>query len=131
MSDPRDKLIERLEEENDVLRERIAMLETMLSGPEDILPIEVAMALSNSERLVLGALLQRERVSKDQIMATLYRNSGKDEAEPKIVDVFICKIRKKLKPFGVDIETLWGTGYFIGVDGKKKLRGEGSAVSAA
>ena len=38
---------------------------------------------------------------------------GFDEREIKIVDVFVCKARKKLQPLGVNIETVWGRGYRI------------------
>ncbi len=41
---------------------------------------------------------------------------GIDEAELKIVDVFVCKIRKKLSAAtGGDnfIETVWGRGYVL------------------
>lgn len=34
-----------------------------------------------------------------------------EEQEIKIVDVFVCKLRKKLKGLGVSIETVWGRGY--------------------
>jgi two-component system cell cycle response regulator CtrA len=40
-----------------------------------------------------------------------------DEPELKIIDVFICKLRKKLVPAcgGTDyIETMWGRGYMLG-----------------
>lgn len=50
-------------------------------------------------------------VTKDAIMSVLYRNEAKDEAEIKIVDVFLCKLRKKLAPFDIGIETIWGVGY--------------------
>jgi two-component system cell cycle response regulator CtrA len=44
------------------------------------------------------------------------------ETEPKIVDVYICKIRRKVGRFGIRIETLWGDGF--------RLRGESRAVIA-
>lgn len=31
----------------------------------------------------------------------------------KIVDVYACKIRKKLKPYGVTITTVWGKGFVL------------------
>ena len=34
-----------------------------------------------------------------------------DGVHIKIVDVFICKIRRKLKPHGIEIKTIWGCGY--------------------
>lgn len=31
----------------------------------------------------------------------------------KIVDVFVCKMRKKLRPYGITIDTVWGRGYLL------------------
>ena len=39
-----------------------------------------------------------------------------DEPEPKIIDVFICKLRRKLEVAGargVSIDTVWGQGYIL------------------
>ena len=39
-----------------------------------------------------------------------------DEPEPKIIDVFICKLRRKLEiagARGVSIDTVWGQGYTL------------------
>jgi hypothetical protein len=37
-----------------------------------------------------------------------------DEPEIKIIDVFVCKIRKKLRAVdGHDVETVWGRGYVL------------------
>jgi DNA-binding winged helix-turn-helix (wHTH) protein len=52
-------------------------------------------------------------VTKLSIMEHLY--GGRDEPEMKIVDVFACKIRKKLKGYGLGdlIVTEWGRGYAL------------------
>ena len=31
----------------------------------------------------------------------------------KIIDVWICKMRKKLRPYGIEVKTAWGAGYEI------------------
>ena len=39
-----------------------------------------------------------------------------DEPEPKIIDVFMCKLRRKMEDFGaigVSIDTVWGQGYIL------------------
>jgi len=39
-----------------------------------------------------------------------------DEPEPKIIDVFICKLRRKLElagARGVSIDTVWSQGYIL------------------
>jgi two-component system cell cycle response regulator CtrA len=42
---------------------------------------------------------------------------GMDEPEVKIIDVFICKLRKKIEKLsaegGTCIETVWGRGYVL------------------
>ena len=57
------------------------------------------------------ALRKGTVLSKEAILDHLY--GGLDEPNPKIIDVFICKIRRKLQSLGVDdfIETNWGRGY--------------------
>lgn len=70
--------------------------------------------LTKQEHAVLEALVDRgdNLVTKGQIMAALYH--GMDEPHEKIVDVFVCKLRKKLTPVSGElevIETVWGQGY--------------------
>jgi DNA-binding response OmpR family regulator len=80
--------------------------------------------LTNSEAQIMERLVQTPSVgvSKDALINHLY--GGRDEPEPKIIDVFICKLRKKiilgLRSAGYvvslqdnPIETQWGKGYFF------------------
>ena len=55
-------------------------------------------------------------------MAALYEPGVDDEPEMKIVDVFICKLRKKIRPFGLEIATVWGLGYRMSPETKAKAR---------
>jgi two-component system, cell cycle response regulator CtrA len=61
--------------------------------------------------------------TKDMVLNHLY--GGMDEPEMKIIDVFICKLRKKLtnasggKEF---IETIWGRGYVMRQQGQAEAR---------
>jgi two-component system cell cycle response regulator CtrA len=66
------------------------------------------------------ALRKGAVLSKEAILDHLY--GGLDEPNPKIIDVFICKIRKKLQSLGVDdfIETNWGRGYMV-IDHRAEL----------
>ena len=58
------------------------------------------------------ALRHRKLVTRDNIVANLYAAES-DEPEGKIIDVFICKIRRKLAAAGAAnlITTVWGAGY--------------------
>ena len=105
-----DLRIAALETRCALLEERVAQLEALLVTDWRA-PIE--WRLTPSEERVMGVLVARERASKEAIVAALYLDRGADSAEPKIVDVFICKIRRKLRPFGVEITTLWGAGFAL------------------
>ncbi|RMC30982.1 response regulator transcription factor CtrA [Paracoccus alkanivorans] len=62
----------------------------------------------------LLALRKGTTLTKEMFLNHLY--GGMDEPELKIIDVFICKLRKKLfEALGYDspIETVWGRGYVM------------------
>ena len=72
--------------------------------------------LTSKEYQILELLSLRKgmTLTKDMILNHLY--GGMDEPELKIIDVFICKLRKKLgnASFGKNyIETVWGRGYVL------------------
>ncbi|PKU22322.1 response regulator transcription factor CtrA [Telmatospirillum siberiense] len=64
--------------------------------------------------LELLSLRKGQTLTKEQFLNHLY--GGIDEPELKIIDVFICKLRKKLATAtgGANyIETVWGRGYVL------------------
>jgi two-component system cell cycle response regulator CtrA len=64
--------------------------------------------------LELLSLRKGTTLTKEMFLNHLY--GGMDEPELKIIDVFICKLRKKLSSAcGGDnyIETVWGRGYAL------------------
>ena len=64
--------------------------------------------------LELLSLRKGTTLTKDMFLNHLY--SGMDEPELKIIDVFICKLRKKLSlASGGEsyVETIWGRGYVL------------------
>ena len=65
--------------------------------------------------LELLSLRKGTTLTKDMFLNHLY--GGMDEPELKIIDVFVCKLRKKLShasPEGINyIETVWGRGYVL------------------
>jgi two-component system, cell cycle response regulator CtrA len=66
------------------------------------------------QMLELLALRKGSTLTKEMFLNHLY--GGMDEPELKIIDVFICKLRKKLfnASGGKDyIETIWGRGYAL------------------
>ncbi|MBX3482417.1 response regulator transcription factor [Phenylobacterium sp.] len=76
----------------------------------------VAIHLTPSEYKMLELLSLRKNsvLTKEQCLNHLY--NGMSEPEIKIIDVFICKLRKKIAAAaGGDsqIETVWGGGYML------------------
>jgi two-component system cell cycle response regulator CtrA len=62
----------------------------------------------------LLSLRKGSTLTKEMFLNHLY--GGMDEPEQKIIDVFVCKLRKKLQDAsgGVNyIETVWGRGYVL------------------
>lgn len=100
----KDRRIEELEE-------RVASLE---HTDEASWAPPIEWGLTGKEAQLVAGLLKRDVATKMHLMNMLYGDKpDSDIAEEKIIDVFVCKVRKKLEPFGVKIETVWGQGYAI------------------
>ena len=79
------------------------------------------------QMLELLSLRKGTTLTKEMFLNHLY--GGMDEPELKIIDVFICKLRKKLATATVGahyIETVWGRGYVL-----RDPQDQGGEVSAA
>ncbi len=73
--------------------------------------------------LELLALRKGNTLTKEMLLSHLY--GGMDEPEMKIIDVFICKLRKKLANAsgGKDyVETVWGRGYVMREQAEPEVR---------
>ncbi len=88
------------------------------------------IALSAKEFDILQMLMLRKNMilTKEMILSHLY--GGMDEPEIKIIDVFICKIRGKLKKAGMPdvIGTVWGRGYIVRDQGRDREAQKGPLV---
>lgn len=62
-----------------------------------------------AEKAKLHNVIEQQRVTR------AFRPNTDDATDPKMVDVMICKLRRKLREFDPKfvIETAWGKGYFI------------------
>ncbi len=71
--------------------------------------------LTGKEYAILELLMLRRGsvLSKENFLDHLY--GGMDEPDAKIIDVFVCKLRKKLQQAGAAniIGTVWGRGYIV------------------
>jgi two-component system cell cycle response regulator CtrA len=88
---------------------------TLNLGSREVLVEGRNVHLTGKEYAVLELLTLRKGVvlTKEAFLNHLY--GGMDEPEVKIIDVFICKLRKKLAQAGAAelIGTVWGRGYVL------------------
>lgn len=107
-----------LDRENDELRERIRVSQ----GDDPGIALKMFFGLTMSENVILSELMRRESVSKQRASNALYAHRVDDNIpEPKIVDVFVCRLRRKLKRHGVEITTAWGAGYYLTPEAKRAI----------
>lgn len=83
------------------------------------------------QMLELLSLRKGTTLTKEMFLNHLY--GGMDEPELKIIDVFICKLRKKLTEATAGenyIDTVWGRGYVLRDPVAKSLEVSRDAISA-
>jgi two-component system cell cycle response regulator CtrA len=72
--------------------------------------------LTGKEYQIIELLSLRRGVTQTKEMLLNHLYGGPDEPQQKILDVFVCKLRKKLANASSDknyIETVWGRGYVL------------------
>lgn len=101
----------RLRVENETLREQVRQLKQQLVEGGTNAPL--SWGLTDRERRLYAHMASRELVTRESCMMTLY---GHMTAAPdaKIIDVWLCKLRRKLARQGVEIVTHWGVGWSLG-----------------
>ena len=89
---------------------------------ELLLACRKTFRVTNLQASFLVMLLRHADCTKEKLHAVVEnlrlvrradRSSGTDETNPKMVDVIICHLRKKLRKHGVEIKTIWGHGYSL------------------
>lgn len=98
-------------EERDTLREQVRQLEELLR-PTIILPAACRLTRREADFLNVLRAASPNVVHRERMLIALYGLI--DEApEPKILDVYLCKVRRRLMEAQarVEIETVWGRGW--------------------
>lgn len=74
----------------------------------------VPLSVKEYQILELLSLRKGVTLTKETFLNHLY-DGLEEEPEPKIIDVFVCKLRKKLAAAAGEqpIETVWGKGYLL------------------
>jgi len=90
------------------------------SGTALELVVRQVFGLRSSQSRVLIKLAEHESVSRGLLHIAMSRTSDPD-TDIKIVDVRICQLRTQLKPFGIEIQTLWAFGYKLPAESRHKV----------
>jgi len=119
------KKVMRLELENAQLRAEVDDLEDKVMRMSDDLgyklPAPLWLDLTEAESNMFMMLIKNKVCSKEALLNGMCSYRSVDEMpELKIVDVIICRIRKKVAEHGIDIVTVWGSGYAISQEGKNR-----------
>lgn len=106
------------------------------SLPVTLLP-ERGMVVANGKFAMLtgheAMLLQRladvfpRMLGKEALLEWMYQINPDKEPEIKIIDVYVCKIRRKVTPLGIRIDTFWGKGYALAPDSRLRVVSESAA----
>ena len=96
------------DDEKAELLERIRYLETTMYRRDWEVPRE--FGLTRQEGQFLACLLAKSGFrSHDFILDAI--NRGNTFSDSRLSQVIACKVRRKLKPWGISIERNWGLGY--------------------
>lgn len=100
------------------LQEEILQLKDLLSGPI-VFPVE--WKLSIGERRFLASLYTSPNGMRTYEALHVAISGIEPNTDVKMVGVYMCHIRKKLKGTGVVIEVVWGVGYRLTKEGRGRL----------
>lgn len=79
--------------------------------------------ITHTQDLMLRALLRWKLVSRSQMMALLY-GDRLDPPDPKVIDALMCKLRRRLTPYGITITCARGHGWALDEASRAKLKGQ-------
>ena len=109
------------EYERDLLKEEIALLKREMFGAEWVSPAE--LGLTAAQHAIVAAMVMNDRVLSEQFLfdASRVRHTFVEELKSKLICVMVSHIRKKLRPFGLEIRTVYGRGYCLTPETRARL----------
>jgi DNA-binding response OmpR family regulator len=104
----------------------VASSETIRILPDQLMVAsgDLSVALTPVEMDVLLALASAfpRKVDRGFIFDAVYwRRAGGEEPEDRIVDVYIHKLRRKMRTMPVQIDNQYGAGWSLVADGKPRI----------
>lgn len=93
----------------DAAEERVALVRTRLG------------VMRSVARILLVLMGGAGKVVSREALLNGYCGDKLDPPDIHTMDVLVCKLRAALKPHGITIETVWGTGYRLAPDMRAKI----------
>lgn len=106
-------------EEMTKLRLKLDALEAILFNKQDF--YRVKLGLTPNEALVFTALVNAGGYIDRDKLAMAMMGGHVDAGSKSTLGVVVHRIRGKLRPFGITIETIWGGGFKIDVEKTKAI----------
>ena len=115
--------LEQALEKIEIQDERIKQLEEVLFGPGKFITFyQHCFRLTKTQAVILGVMVSRVVATKRAVELALYSDRGSDWPDVKIFTVQVCRMRKILKPFGIEIITDHGIGWYLRELDKEKIK---------
>lgn len=92
------------------------------------------LRLTAHEAAILQAMIAHDRVAPNWLLYEATRqapNAQGFDVDPKIIQIRICHLRKKLAPFGMSVETVWARGYRLESESRHRLLNWNTEARAA
>lgn len=112
--------IDELEEENRQLRERIAEL----TGINDTWAARQAFGLTDTEARVLLLIVRCGQAEYRHLEASIWDDLDgcASDNPPGCIRSHVKRMRKKIRPHGIDVETIYSFGYAISESSRARCR---------
>lgn len=94
------------------LEQRVALADEV-SAAQAPANLQRQFGLSRTEAILLCALADGRVHGKDHLLDVVHGNRPDEPPGVKIVDVYVCKIRQKLRGTAIEVRTVWGSGYDV------------------
>lgn len=117
--DPLLRELADLRDRVDDLEETVRQLQAAMT-PIAAYPVSWRLTALESRLLHVLARAKGGALSKERLLVCLY--GFEVDVEIKIIDVLICKIRSKVRAYGISIKTYWGQGYGLTLESLPVIR---------
>lgn len=113
------------------LREKVLQLEELMAPSDVAYPLNWHLTITEALLLSCLAAGSEGYRTKAQLMYVLTEHSRHDDVCDATLSTFIMKLRKKLSPWNIYIETRWGLGFQLTTSSLTALRALHTASKAA